>query len=72
MSNAPILMARRKNIALAAHDTRKEELVQCAKDNLNVLGDHSLYATRATGQLLENRLGLNLALPECGPLGGDQ
>ena len=40
-----ILMAGRKNIALAAQDNRKEELVQWAKDNLNVLGDHSLYAT---------------------------
>ena len=48
----------KKEYCLAAHDTRKEELVQCAKDNLNVLGDNSLYATRATGQLLENRLGL--------------
>jgi methylglyoxal synthase len=72
MSNASILMARRKNIALAAHDHRKEELLQWAKNNLNVLRNHSLYATRGTGQLLKHRLGLNVTLLECGPLGGDQ
>ena len=67
-----ILMARRKNIALVAHDNRKEELLKWTKDNLNLLGDHSLYATRTTGQLLKHRLGLNVTLLECGPLGGDQ
>ena len=67
-----ILMARRKNIALVAHDNRKEQLLKWARDNLNLLGDHSLYATRTTGQLLKHRLGLNVTLLECGPLGGDQ
>ena len=67
-----ILMARRKNIALVAHDNRKEELLKWAKDNLKLLGDHSLYATRTTGQLLRHRLGLNVTLLESGPLGGDQ
>ena len=66
MSNASILMARRKNIALAAHDYRKEELVQWAKDNLNVLRDHALYATRATGELLKHRLRLNVTLQNVG------
>jgi methylglyoxal synthase len=55
-------MARRKNIALVAHDNKKEELLEWAKNNLNVLRDHSLYATRATGQLLKHRLGLNVTL----------
>ena len=72
MSAAPFLMARRKNIALVAHDNMKEELLQWAKANLNVLGQHSLYATRTTGLLLKQRFGLNVTLLECGPLGGDQ
>ena len=72
MKNAPILMARRKNIALIAHDNMKEDLLKWAKDNLRVLREHSLYATRTTGQLLEYGLGLNVTLLESGPLGGDQ
>jgi methylglyoxal synthase len=67
-----ILMARRKHIALVAHDNKKEELLKWAKDNLDLLGKHSLYATGATGQLLKRRLGLNVTLLESGPLGGDQ
>jgi methylglyoxal synthase len=33
-------MARRKNIALVAHDNRKEEVLKWATDNLHVLGAH--------------------------------
>ena len=62
MNSAPILMARRKNIALIAHDNMKEDLLKWAKDNLRVLREHSLYATRTTGQLLEYGLGLNVTL----------
>lgn len=67
-----IAMARRKSIALVAHDNKKEELVEWARLNCKLLAEHSLYSTRTTGQLLENRLGLKVTLLESGPLGGDQ
>jgi methylglyoxal synthase len=67
-----IPMAERKTIALVAHDNKKEELVQWAKFNRKLLAGHLLYATGATGQLLESRLGLNVTHLESGPLGGDQ
>jgi hypothetical protein len=67
-----IAMARRKNIALVAHDNKKEELVEWAKSNCKLLGEHSLYSTSTTGQLLKGRLGLKVTLLESGPLGGDQ
>ena len=67
-----IAMAERKNIALAAHDNKKEELVDWAKSNCKLLTGHSLYSTGTTGQLLKHRLGLNVTLLESGPLGGDQ
>ena len=67
-----IAMRRRKRIALVAHDNKKEEFLEWAKFNCKLLGEHSLCATRTTGQLLNSRLGLNVTLLESGPLGGDQ
>jgi methylglyoxal synthase len=71
MKQRTIAMVRRKNIALVAHDNKKEELVEWAKYNCKLLTEHSLYATSATGQLLQDRLGLKVTLLESGPLGGD-
>ena len=67
-----IAMARRKNIALVAHDNKKEELIEWAASNCKALAQHSLYATRTTGELLRNRLALKVTLLESGALGGDQ
>jgi methylglyoxal synthase len=53
MMQKTIAMARRKNIALVAHDNKKEELVEWAKFNCKLLAEHSLYSTGTTGQLLE-------------------
>ena len=67
-----IAMRRNKKIALVAHDNKKEEFFEWAKFNCKLLGEHSLCATRTTGQLLNSRLGLDVTLLESGPLGGDQ
>jgi methylglyoxal synthase len=72
MMQTTIEMARRKKIALVAHDNKKEELFEWAELNCKLLAQHSLYATGTTGQLLMSRLGLNVMRLECGPLGGDQ
>jgi methylglyoxal synthase len=72
MMQNTIAMRRNKKIALAAHDNKKDELFEWAKDNCKMLAEHSLYATGTTGQLLESRLGLNVTHLESGPLGGDQ
>jgi methylglyoxal synthase len=71
MMQRTISMATRKSIALVAHDNKKEELVEWAKSNCKSLAEHSLYSTSATGQLLQDRLGLNVTLLESGPWGGD-
>ncbi|MEH2513631.1 methylglyoxal synthase [Nitrobacteraceae bacterium AZCC 1564] len=72
MMQKTIAMPRRKNIALVAHDNKKEELVAWAKLNCKTLAEHSLYSTWTIGQLLKNRLGLKVTLLKSGPLGGDQ
>jgi methylglyoxal synthase len=71
MMQGTIAMRRRKNIALVAHDNKKEELFEWARLNCDMLTEHSLYATGATGQLLKSRLELDVTLLESGPLGGD-
>ena len=44
------------NIALVAHDSRKEELIEWVKYNKDFLAKHELFATGTTGRLLENEV----------------
>lgn len=41
------------NIALVAHDARKEEIVDWCKYNYEILSKHQLYATGTTGKLIK-------------------
>lgn len=61
----------KKKIALIAHDNKKEDMLQWAKYNLDMLRKHDLYATGTTGKLLQKELCLDIAVMESGPLGGD-
>lgn len=60
------------NISLIAHDNMKDDIVELAKRFENVLKEHELYATGATGErVMENTdLEVDKVLP--GPMGGDQ
>jgi len=42
------------NIALIAHDSRKQELIEWVKYNYSTLLNHTLYATGTTGKLIKN------------------
>ena len=64
--------ARQRNIALVAHDRRKQDLREWARFNRGVLARHCLFATGTTGRLLHEELGLPVTCFHSGPLGGDQ
>jgi methylglyoxal synthase len=61
-----------KNIALVAHDNKKDDILQWALSNRHILKNHTLLATGTTGKLLEKALELPVRKLLSGPLGGDQ
>jgi methylglyoxal synthase len=71
-TNDVIRAARRKKIALIAHDDRKNDLLQWADYNRLTLSKHTLFATGTTGKLLADELGLEITSFKSGPLGGDE
>ena len=60
------------NIALIAHDKKKNEIIELAKKYKDVLAAHELYATGTTGTLIMGETGLAIHRMKSGPLGGDQ
>ncbi len=61
-----------KVVALVAHDNMKTVLIDWASDNVDTLSSAQLIATRTTGGLLSENLGLDVECLLSGPLGGDQ
>jgi len=62
----------RKRIALVAHDNKKQDLLEWALYNRQLLVQHDLYATGTTGRLLSEILETPVVSLQSGPLGGDQ
>lgn len=60
------------NIALIAHDAKKEKMVEFAIAYKEVLKEHKLYATGTTGKLIMEATGLSVTRCRSGPMGGDQ
>ncbi len=65
-------MSTKKKIVLVAHDEKKQDLLEWARFNQELLKQHELYATGTTGTLLEQELGIDIHKLQSGPLGGDQ
>jgi methylglyoxal synthase len=72
MTDHKAMPAQGKKLALVAHDNMKQELLDWARFNRDLLARHGLYATGTTGRLLEQELGVDIHKLQSGPLGGDQ
>ncbi len=59
-------------IGLIAHDKKKNDIINLAKQYKDVLAKHTLYATGTTGTLIMGETGLSINRMKSGPLGGDQ
>lgn len=60
------------NIALIAHDTKKELMVQFCIAYCGVLSRHNLLATGTTGKLVQDATGLDIIKFLSGSQGGSQ
>jgi methylglyoxal synthase len=76
------MSAKKKTIALVAHDSRKKELVEWVEWNYKSILRHNVICTGTTGKLIEEALlksnkkeleiEFSLTKLKSGPLGGDQ
>jgi methylglyoxal synthase len=71
MADKKIVLGHKKKIALVAHDNKKRDLTEWAKNNRDLLAHHKVYATGTTGKILEQELGFEITTLQSGPLGGD-
>jgi len=58
-------------IALVAHDDRKPDLIEWAREHEATLAEHDLIATGTTGGRLNAETGLDVKPLASGPYGGD-
>lgn len=65
-------IGKQKQIALIAHDGKKQELLEWCKENKEILKYHFLCGTGTTSRMLTDGTGLPIKGYNSGPLGGDQ
>lgn len=67
-----LTIGKQKNIALIAHDGKKQEMIRWCQDNEEILRRHFLCGTGTTARLITEKTGLPVKGYNSGPLGGDQ
>ena len=67
-----LTIGKKKNIALIAHDNKKEDLIEWCEQNKNILTQHFLCGTGTTARMITDKTGLQVKGYNSGPLGGDQ
>ncbi|MCR5143815.1 MAG: methylglyoxal synthase [Lachnospiraceae bacterium] len=67
-----LTIGKQKNIALIAHDGKKQELIEWCKENIEILKKHFLCGTGTTARMITDATNLPVRGYNSGPLGGDQ
>ena len=65
-------IGKQKNIALIAHDSKKQQMMEWAEANKEILKNHFLCGTGTTARLITEKTGIPVRGYNSGPLGGDQ
>jgi len=60
------------NIAIIAHDKKKDGMIAFVKGYREVFAKHTLFATGTTGKRIMDETGLEVTCFNSGPYGGDQ
>lgn len=72
MEVVKMTIGRQKQIALIAHDGKKQEMMDWCETNKELLKHHFLCGTGTTARMIADRTGLPVKGYNSGPLGGDQ
>lgn len=67
-----LTIKEQKNIALIAHDGKKQEMLKWCEANKEILMKHKLSGTGTTARMITDHVGLQVRGYNSGPLGGDQ
>lgn len=67
-----LTIGRQKQIALIAHDGKKQDLLNWCEKNKDILKNHFLCGTGTTARMIADGTGLPVKGYNSGPLGGDQ
>ena len=65
-------IGKQKNIALIAHDGKKQELIAWCEEHKDILKNHFLCGTGTTARMITDKTNLPVRGYNSGPLGGDQ
>jgi len=66
------VIGKQKNIALIAHDGKKQDMLDWCEKNKKILNKHFLCGTGTSAKMITDRVGLPVRGYNSGPLGGDQ
>ena len=72
MDKITLTIGKQKNIALIAHDGKKDEMIGWCRKHKEILKNHNLCGTGTTSRLITEYTDLQVKGYNSGPLGGDQ